>query len=118
MLINLISNAVKFSPEGSVIQIRHHLTAQGCIEFSVTDKGPGMSADVIKAVMQPFVQADTGLSRRHEGTGLGLPLVKAFIDAHGGTFELISKVGVGTTACIKFPAERSIEQVMAQYAVI
>ncbi|WP_417451735.1 sensor histidine kinase [Kordiimonas sp.] len=118
VLINLISNAIKFSPENSIIRVSDNLNVDGGIEFTVEDCGPGMTADVIKRVMQPFVQADSGLSRRHDGTGLGLPLVKAFVDAHGGTFSLDSRVGVGTRAKIVFPVERSIEHQATQYAVI
>ncbi|WP_262690486.1 sensor histidine kinase [Kordiimonas aestuarii] len=118
VLINLISNAIKFSPEDSVIEIRDRLNGDGCIEFQITDRGPGMTADVIKRVMQPFVQADTGLSRRHDGTGLGLPLVKAFVDAHGGSFVLNSKVGEGTAAKVVFPLSRCIEHKSAHYEMI
>lgn len=118
VLINLISNAIKFSPSGSLVRITDRINPDGCIEFMVADSGPGMSAEVIKRVMQPFVQADSGLARKHDGTGLGLPLVNAFVDAHGGKFQLVSKVGEGTTAHVLFPAERSIEHQMPAYATI
>jgi two-component system cell cycle sensor histidine kinase PleC len=118
VLINLISNAIKFSPTGSHVRITDRISPDGCIEFLVADKGPGMTADVLKRVMQPFVQADSGLARKHDGTGLGLPLVNAFVEAHGGKFQLSSKVGEGTVAHVVFPAERSIEHQMPAYATI
>ncbi|WP_020399403.1 sensor histidine kinase [Kordiimonas gwangyangensis] len=118
VLINLISNAIKFSPNGSVVRVYDRLNRDGCIEFQIADSGPGMTPDVMKRVMQPFVQADTGLARKHDGTGLGLPLVKAFMDAHGGAFTLTSTVGVGTTAQVVFPAGRAIEHQTALYATI
>ena len=118
VLINLISNAIKFSPNGAMVRVYDRLNHDGCIEFQIVDSGPGMTADVMKRVMQPFVQADTGLARKHDGTGLGLPLVKAFMDAHGGQFTLTSTVGVGTTAHVVFPACRVIEHQTALYATI
>lgn len=118
VLINLISNAIKFSPEGSTVVINEQVDPWGRIAFCVCDSGPGMAPDVLKRVMQPFVQADSGLARKHDGTGLGLPLVKAFVDAHGGEFILKSRVGEGTDAKVVFPRDRCIEHNTAQYAVI
>jgi signal transduction histidine kinase len=55
--------------------------------------------------MRPFVQIDNSLNRKYPGTGLGLPIVKGLMELHGGTFELTSEVGVGTTAVVNFPSE-------------
>ncbi len=63
--------------------------------------------DIPKA-LAPFQQIDSGLNRRHEGTGLGLPLTKSYIELHGGSLELQSEIGVGTTVTVRFPATRMI----------
>lgn len=118
ILINLVSNAIKFSPEGASVEVSQHLTDDKCIEFVVLDTGPGMTAEEQKRVLEPFVQADAGLARKHEGTGLGLPLVKAFTEAHGGTFALSAQPGAGTRAAVRFPASRSVVQQPREYAFL
>jgi signal transduction histidine kinase len=105
MLLNLLTNAVKFTPRGGNIEVE-----AGCNETGLTilirDTGIGIAkADLIR-VLQPFVQGDNELSRRHEGTGLGLTLVNSMIAMHGGSFHLESEVGSGTTAVLGFPPER------------
>ena len=106
MLLNLMTNAVKFTPEGGRVEVRAEIDVSGCFVVSVSDSGIGIAAEHLEEVMQPFGQADTSLGREYEGTGLGLPLVKAMADLHSATLELESTVGVGTTATIRFPAER------------
>ncbi len=118
ILINLVSNAIKFSPSESEIHVSHKLTTAKQIEFVVLDNGPGMSEEVLDKVMEPFEQADAGLARRHEGTGLGLPLVKAFTEAHGGTFRLESAVGSGTRGIVTFPPDRTVDQASFEFAAI
>lgn len=118
MLINLVSNAIKFSSEGAEVTISQQLLEDGGVEIVVLDNGPGMNAGQLEMVLQPFVQGDTGLSRRHEGTGLGLPLVKAFAEAHDGALVLESQVGVGTRAVIRFPASRAVKRQGLAYAYI
>ncbi|SDE34693.1 ATP-binding protein [Kordiimonas lacus] len=118
MLINLVSNAVKFSPDGSEVTVSQKLTVDGGIEIVVLDNGPGMNQQQLEMVLQPFIQGDVGLSRRHEGTGLGLPLVKAFAEAHDGKLVLESQPGVGTRAVIRFPADRSVTREGREYAYI
>ncbi|RMB04457.1 ATP-binding protein [Eilatimonas milleporae] len=110
ILLNLLSNAVKFSPAGGKVRLVLGGTEDGGIQFRVIDKGPGMSETDLARVMQPFVQADGAFARRHEGTGLGLPLVNAFAEAHGGSFRLESALGVGTTAIVTFPPSRSFSR--------
>jgi two-component system cell cycle sensor histidine kinase PleC len=78
----------------------------GSVALSVADSGIGISEQDIDRVMQPFAQVESSLARKHAGTGLGLPLAKAFMGLHGGRFELTSQVGTGTTATMYFPAER------------
>ncbi|TNE65220.1 MAG: HAMP domain-containing histidine kinase [Alphaproteobacteria bacterium] len=118
ILINLLSNAIKFSPAGSTVDLIIKRATGGGIEFLVSDEGPGMAPQVLEKVQEPFVQADEGLARRHDGTGLGLPLVKAFMEAHGGRFLLTSALGIGTRAIVTFPSARSVARQAAKYAVI
>jgi signal transduction histidine kinase len=106
MLINLLSNAVKFTPEGGHVVINGERRQDGKVTLSITDTGIGIAAQDMEKVLTPFGQVDSAFSRRHEGTGLGLPLVKAMIELHDGTLTLRSEVGVGTTAILTFPAER------------
>ncbi|HVI89437.1 MAG TPA: ATP-binding protein [Dongiaceae bacterium] len=105
-LINLISNAAKFTLPGGRIEVAAAMNANGWLRFSVADSGVGIPAAEIATALLPFRQVDNGLARRFEGTGLGLPLTKAFIELHGGTFTLESAVDQGTTASFCLPPDR------------
>jgi signal transduction histidine kinase len=107
MLLNLLANAVKFTPAGGSISVTAQCDESG-FAISVADSGIGISKSDLERVLQPFVQADNKLNRRHEGTGLGLSLVRSMIEVHGGTFKLESEVGIGTTATLIFPPERIV----------
>lgn len=98
VLMNLLSNAVKFTPAGGTVTILGFVNANGDLVVDVSDTDIGMAPDEIPKAMAPFGQVDGTLARKHDGTGLGLPLVKALVEAHGGHFELISELGKGT-AC-------------------
>ena len=106
ILLNLLSNAVKFTPEGGRVAVGAELRGDGSLAISVDDTGIGIAAENIPRALAPFSQVDSSLSRRYEGTGLGLPLVKSLIELHGGTLELESEEGKGTLAAIVFPADR------------
>jgi signal transduction histidine kinase len=108
ILLNLLSNAVKFTPEGGEVHLKAEVRPDGWLEISVSDQGIGIAAHDIDRVLEPFTQADSSLSRRHEGTGLGLPLTRALVEMHGGRFTLQSELGEGTTARIELPAARLI----------
>ncbi|MFZ0694335.1 MAG: PAS domain S-box protein, partial [Alphaproteobacteria bacterium] len=107
MILNLLSNAIKFTPAGGAITIRGQVV-DGLLQIAVTDTGIGMAPHDIRRALEPFGQVDSHLVRNHEGTGLGLPLVKSLIELHGGHLELTSHVGTGTTVSISFPADRLI----------
>jgi len=107
IVLNLLSNAVKFSDDGGRIRVDARVEPRGLL-ITVSDSGIGMSPDDLERVMEPFVQADTRLSRRYEGSGLGLPLTKALVEAHGGTFRLDSAPGRGTVATVCLPPERIV----------
>jgi signal transduction histidine kinase len=105
ILINLLSNAVKFTTTGGVT-ISTHLDIAGHLEVCVRDTGIGIGPEHINEVLLPFVQVDSKINRKYEGTGLGLSLAKAFVELHGGKLRIASAVGVGTTVTVIFPPER------------
>jgi signal transduction histidine kinase len=107
MLLNLLSNAVKFTPAGGTIVLEAGETPAG-LTMSVRDSGIGIAIADLARVLRPFVQVENSLSRRHEGTGLGLTLVKFMAEIHDGRLELESELGQGTTARLTFPPERVI----------
>ena len=105
VLLNLLSNAVKFTPAGGRITVQARVDG-GCATFSVRDTGIGMTAEQIPLVLKPFIQVDSSLARRYEGTGLGLPLAKSLIELHGGRLNIESTPGRGTTVTVSLPANR------------
>jgi PAS domain S-box-containing protein len=102
----LLSNAVKFTDPGGRVQLGVRMSPDGGVEIFVRDDGIGMSAADLVEAMQPFRQLDGGLTRRYEGMGLGLPIVRATIELHGGRLMLTSTPGEGTTARLALPAGR------------
>jgi signal transduction histidine kinase len=107
MLLNLLSNAVKFTPSGGRIDVRIDYTPIR-LAISVRDTGIGIAKSDQARIVQPFVQLENSTSRIHEGTGLGLTLVKAMVELHGGNLSFESELGRGTTARLTFPADRII----------
>jgi two-component system, cell cycle sensor histidine kinase PleC len=104
ILINLLANAVKFSTTDGRVRVSARLTAgKREVAISVADNGIGIAEDDIPICLSPFGQADSSLARRHEGTGLGLPLSKKFAELMGGALEIESTLGVGTTVSIVLP---------------
>ena len=104
VVVNLVSNAVKFSRVGGRVDIAARLAADGCVMLVVRDRGIGMEADEIPIALEPFRQVESSLSRRHAGTGLGLPLAKSLIEQHGGTLRIESVRDVGTSVTVTLPA--------------
>lgn len=105
IMINLLSNAVKFTlPGGQVMATASIIDGRHVIV--VSDTGIGMDEDGLKKAMTKFGQVDSGLNRKYEGTGLGLPLTKGLVELHGGTFEIGSQLENGTTITLTFPRER------------
>ena len=113
IMINLLSNAVKFTPEGGQVTVMASLRDSGGLEIVVADTGIGISAEDIPKALMPFKQIDSSLSRKYEGTGLGLPLADSFTRMHGGTLTLESQVGAGTRVVLWFPAIRVVSQSVA-----
>jgi two-component system cell cycle sensor histidine kinase PleC len=103
---NLLSNALKFTPEQGVVILRTGLTLQNEPFLSVADSGPGIPREEIPQVLSSFGQGSLALEMSASGTGLGLPIVKGLAELHGGRFELQSEIGQGTEARVVFPASR------------
>jgi two-component system cell cycle sensor histidine kinase PleC len=104
--LNLLSNSIKFTPQGGEISVKVGWTASGGQYLSVRDTGTGIAEDEIPIVMSSFGQGSNAIKSAEQGAGLGLPIVKGLIDLHGGTLTLRSKLREGTEVVITFPAER------------
>jgi signal transduction histidine kinase len=107
ILLNLLSNAIKFTPSGGRVRlsVTWHETLGAII--TVSDTGIGIPQHKLATVIEPFGQVESMLSRRYRGTGLGLPLVKAFVELHGGSLSLTSEVGAGTEVRFNLPPGRA-----------
>ncbi len=108
MLLNLVTNAIKFSNEGGRVEISGRVEPGGALELAVTDNGIGIEPKDLPRVLEAFEQVESSFNRQHQGTGLGLPLVKAMIESHGGELRLESQLGVGTRATLVFPPDRLV----------
>ena len=113
ILLNLMTNAVKFTPEGGTLTIETWSNETDGYVFRFRDTGIGIAAEDIPMVLTPFGQVESAISRIQQGTGLGLPLTKSIVELHGGSFELQSEVGVGTTVTVSFPAQRAVRELAA-----
>lgn len=109
ILVNLASNAVKFTNEGGKVTIGIDLREDGGISLYVEDTGIGIAKKDIPRVLDRFGQVQTSYARNNEGTGLGLTLVQMLAEIHGGEFRLESEVGIGTKCTLDFPAERTVK---------
>lgn len=103
VLANMLSNAIKFTERGGRVELRVWCEEQRDFFLQVSDTGIGMAPRDIPVALAQFGQVDSRLARQHEGTGLGLPLSKALVELHGGTFEVNSELGVGTTVTVFLP---------------
>jgi signal transduction histidine kinase len=108
ILLNLLSNAIKFTELGGAIEVTVRRAEHGGIAFAVCDTGCGMSPAEIEIALEVFGQVDAGLARRHEGTGLGLPLARKLAELHGGSLVIASEKGRGTTVTVMLPANRVV----------
>jgi signal transduction histidine kinase len=103
ILLNLLSNAVKFTPKGGIVRLAIERHERLGVVVTVSDTGIGIPDHKLATVFEPFGQVESMMSKRYRGTGLGLPLVKAFVELHGGTLTLKSTVGVGTEIRFTLP---------------
>lgn len=106
MVLNLLSNAINFTPRDGTIEIKIGWTARGGQYFSVHDNGPGIPEEEIPTIMTPFGRGTLAHDNGEVGTGLGLSIVKGLVELHGGSFVLDSKLGDGTVVTVIFPCER------------
>ncbi len=108
ILLNIASNAIKFTASGGHVRLNVMAANDGGIAFHVTDDGIGMSEQDVALALRPFQQLEDQWSRVHEGTGLGLPLAKAFLELHGGRLNIDSTPGTGTEVVVWFPPSRVV----------
>lgn len=106
VLLNLLANAIKFTPAGGLITLGVAADPIHGLIFEITDTGIGIPPDQLAKALEPFGQVDSTLARRYEGSGLGLPLAKGLIELHGGIFQLESKPGIGTAVRFTLPPRR------------
>ncbi len=106
IVINLLSNAIKFTPAGGAVDLSARADRDGSLILNVRDTGIGMASHEIRDAIQLFRQVDSSLSRRYEGTGLGLPLAIQLTELHGGTLTVESAPGSGTLVAVRLPSER------------
>ncbi len=105
ILLNLLANAIKFTPEGGTVTLSCG-REQDALFLRVADTGIGIRPEDLAKIMQPFHQVDNSFSRRYEGTGLGLPLTQSLVDLHGGTMKIESVLGEGTEVTVQLPPAR------------
>jgi signal transduction histidine kinase len=106
ILLNLLANAIKFTPEGGRITVVAGTGEDGAPVIEIADSGIGIAAQDLPRVLQPFAQVENAMTRAHEGLGLGLPLAKSLMELHGGTLTIDSEAGRGTTVTLRFPEIR------------
>jgi signal transduction histidine kinase len=112
VMLNILSNALKFTTDGGSVNVTVDWSPEGHV-IRVHDTGIGIAPGDIATALEPFGQVDNRLSRIYEGTGLGLPLAKRLVERHDGTLSLESAVRVGTTVAIRFPASRTIKDALS-----
>ncbi|MBL4614915.1 MAG: PAS domain S-box protein [Magnetovibrio sp.] len=109
IILNLLTNAIKFTPQGGKVDLEVHLDDQDTtIVLVVRDTGCGIPEDKRETILEPFEQVSDIYTRNHEGSGLGLYLVNSFVELHGGTLTIESEVDMGTTVSVRLPIERKI----------
>ena len=113
ILINLITNSVKFTPAGGEVLIRCRQDRAGCL-FEVADTRISIAPQEVENALSSFEQLDRALNRKFGGNGLGLSLSKSLTEMHGGTLSLCSEVGVGTTVSVCFPLERIVDETSSE----
>jgi signal transduction histidine kinase len=106
IVLNLLANAVKFTPPGGCVRVGASLAADGGVELIIADSGIGIADTALPRLCDPFYQVDASSSRTHGGTGLGLAICSKLMKLHGGYLNIESQQGEGTTVTVLFPRER------------
>jgi signal transduction histidine kinase len=109
IVANLVTNAIKFTPQGGTVRIYVSANPQKGIVIKVTDTGIGIAPENIERVLRPFEQVETSYARKHGGSGLGLPYAKRLIELHGGVLKIESELGKGTSVSVSLPQHRLVE---------
>jgi signal transduction histidine kinase len=109
VILNLLSNGLKFTPAGGEVRVAVSWTLAGH-EIPIRDTGIGIAPEDVAKALEPFGQIDSRLSRKYDGTGLGLPLAKRLVERHGGQLSVESTVGAGTAVTVWLPVERAINE--------
>ncbi len=115
ILINLLSNAVKFTPEWGRVRVEASVRSADFMTICITDTGIGMSLLEVDTAMRPFGQVESGFNKRHEGTGLGLPIAYALAKLHGGDLQIQSTKGTGTRVTVLIPLAASENQIVTKH---
>lgn len=105
IVLNILSNAIKFTPEAGRVSLEIHPHAEGRCDLKVCDTGVGMSAEQVEEALQPFVQLDQGYGKKYQGSGLGLPITKMLVEKHGGSLKIESEPGRGTDVTVTLPSQ-------------
>ena len=105
-MLNLLSYAIKFTPSGGRVTVKVWYSRDNGYLFQVIDSGIGIALADFPKMLAPFQQVESELNRTYGGTSLGLPLTKSFVELHGGSLDLQSEIGAGTTVTVRFPTER------------
>lgn len=103
VLINMLTNAIKFTPAGGTVTLTAPKLIENFIEIMIADTGAGMTAEQLRTAMQPFGQVNSTQAAKVEGTGLGIPISKSIIELHGGMFDIVSAPLRGTTVIFHLP---------------
>jgi two-component system, cell cycle sensor histidine kinase PleC len=111
IIINLLANGIKFTPQGGEVTIKVGWTANGGQYISIKDTGPGIPEDELPTVLESFGRGSMAIKTAEQGSGLGLPIVKGLVDLHGGQFHLRSKLREGTEVIVIFPTDRVMETI-------
>jgi two-component system cell cycle sensor histidine kinase PleC len=105
ILLNLLTNAVKFTPEGGRVTVRG-CASHASLFIAIKDTGIGIPAEALSKLGRPFEQVEGQLTKSHQGSGLGLAIAKSLVELHGGTMRIRSTVGVGTIVVVRMPLQR------------
>jgi len=114
IVVNLVTNAIKFSHSGGEVTVSIAVTLEGCPTVAVKDDGIGIAPEDIERVQKPFEQVETSFSRRYGGTGLGLPLTRKLVELHDAEMIIASELDRGTTVRVVLPARRLVMHVPPQ----
>ncbi|WP_109117535.1 PAS domain S-box protein [Azospirillum sp. TSO22-1] len=116
VVLNLLANAVKFTPPGGQVTLSAAPAPGGGLDLVVADTGIGIAPEALRTITEPFQQADNSISRRFGGTGLGLAISRNLVELHGGSLSIASEPGRGTTVTVRFPADRVVREAALEAA--